>query len=695
MFIRGKRAPALTCAALVACILLATEHARAAVTVTCPANITAECTSAAGTPVSFGVPVIEDTGVAVTVNVDSDNDGMYDDGTVVIPAGAPGNTVGTANFTFSFAMVGAGPTIHTVGVQAVGADTQTCSFTVTIQDTTPPTTTCPPNVVGVECTGPSGAAVTFANPTVTDTCDPAPTFTCVPVSGSVFAIGTTTVTCTGTDASGNTSQCTFTVQVVDTTPPTITCPADIASNTCDVTFADPTATDLCDPAPTVVCVPASGSGFPVGTTVVTCTATDAAGNASNCTFNVTVTDTTRPTITCPADITVPCTGPGRRTVVTYPPAIATDDCDPSPTITYNRPSGSLFRIGTRRVRATATDASGNTRRCTFFVTVTDLTPPVVTCPANMTLEGTSPAGAQAIFGGVITDDCDRRPDATYSPLTPGAIFPLGTTTVTMNGTDFAGNAALPCSFTVTVQDTTAPVVQGPGPVYLEATGASGAVLPITTTATATDAVDPSPSITYSPLGPGDTFPLGTTLVTATATDVSGNSRSSVFTVRVRDTIAPAITCPADQVLECTSSSGAAATYTPTATDAVDGSPTITCTPASGSTLAVGIHTVSCTATDASGNSATCTFLVTVQDTTAPALTCNAHIVVPRTSAAGANVTYAIPAGATATDACDPSPSVVPSRASGSLFPVGSTTVVVTGTDAAGNMSSCSFVVIVQ
>ena len=88
--------------------------------------------------------------------------------------------------------------------------------------------------------------------------------------------------------------------VLDTTAPELACPA--AVNVIDrvadgpgeiVTFTV-TAADDCDPAPTVLCVPPSGSTFPRGTTLVNCTATDAAGNQSTCQFPVTVTLKVRP-----------------------------------------------------------------------------------------------------------------------------------------------------------------------------------------------------------------------------------------------------------------------------------------------------------------------------------------------------------------------------------------------------------------
>jgi hypothetical protein len=113
---------------------------------------------------------------------------------------------------------------------------------------------------------------------------------CNPPSGSTFPIGTTTVPCSATDASGNTATGSFTVTVRDTTPPTITgVPADITANAgATVTYATPTSSDLVDGSVPVTCLPASGSAFPAGTTTVNCTATDAHGNSAHATFHVTI-----------------------------------------------------------------------------------------------------------------------------------------------------------------------------------------------------------------------------------------------------------------------------------------------------------------------------------------------------------------------------------------------------------------------
>ena len=111
---------------------------------------------------------------------------------------------------------------------------------------------------------------------------------CVPASGSWFPVGVTTVTCTASTG----ATCSFTVTVNDATPPAVACPADVSVTTSSpdgavVTFADAVATDLCS-TPTIAYSAASGSTFPVGDTLVVVTATDASGNATTCSFTVTV-----------------------------------------------------------------------------------------------------------------------------------------------------------------------------------------------------------------------------------------------------------------------------------------------------------------------------------------------------------------------------------------------------------------------
>ncbi|HST25336.1 MAG TPA: HYR domain-containing protein, partial [Gaiellaceae bacterium] len=155
----------------------------------------------------------------------------------------------------------------------------------------PPTITVPGNLVA-EATGPLGAAVSYTV-TATDAADGTDPVACSAASGSTFRLGHTTVSCSATDKAGSTSTASFDVLVHDTTPPSLSVPSGITvkaslAGGVKVTYTA-TATDLVDPAPTVSCSPASGSLFLVGTTTVTCTATDSAGNSSSKKFTVTVT----------------------------------------------------------------------------------------------------------------------------------------------------------------------------------------------------------------------------------------------------------------------------------------------------------------------------------------------------------------------------------------------------------------------
>jgi hypothetical protein len=173
------------------------------------------------------------------------------------------------------------------------ASTVTFAVTVTPPPNTPPVVTVPANIT-VEATGASGAKVTFTA-TATDTQDGARPVTCTPASGTIFPLGTKTVSCKATDAGGLTTTATFTVTVKDSKGPTFCdVPGTIkayATSTAGakVTYGLPHANDAVDGARPVVCAPASGSQFPLNKTVVTCTASDKAGNKATTSFTVWVT----------------------------------------------------------------------------------------------------------------------------------------------------------------------------------------------------------------------------------------------------------------------------------------------------------------------------------------------------------------------------------------------------------------------
>jgi hypothetical protein len=167
------------------------------------------------------------------------------------------------------------------------------TFSMNVIGNTPPVLDLPAEVMA-EATSPAGAAVSWTA-TATDAEDSTPpTPTCTPASGSTFALGMTTVHCSVTDGGGMTTTGSFLVAVEDTTAPDLhDMPADTSATTTDpagttLAYATPSATDLADPAPVVDCSPASGTAIPLGTTTVTCTATDATGNHASASFTVSV-----------------------------------------------------------------------------------------------------------------------------------------------------------------------------------------------------------------------------------------------------------------------------------------------------------------------------------------------------------------------------------------------------------------------
>ncbi len=561
------------------------------------------------------------------------------------------------------------------------------SFTVTVTDTTPPALTVPASV-SVPATSGSGAVVTYTA-TATDIVDGAVTPVCSPASGSQFSVGATTVTCTAADTRGNSGSGSFTVTVTagDTSPPTVTVPASMVLEATGpsgaiATFTASAADDVDGPLP-ATCTPASGGTFPIAATTVTCSATDSHGNTGSASFTVTVRDATPPAVSVPPNATLTTTtnAPVAHTFA----ATAMDLVDGPLVPICIPPSGSLFPVGATTVTCTASDSHGNAGSASFTVTVTlvDTTAPVVTVPDNMIVEASGPAGAVVTFSASATDNVDGTVPATCMPAS-GSTFPIDRTTVTCSSSDGHGNTGS-ASFDVRVHDTTRPTVTVPADVTILAPTRDG--VPYTFTATASDVVDGAIATICTPAS-GSVFPVGTTTVTCTATDAHDNvgSASFVVTVVLDDSTPPVVTVPAPMTVEATRAGGAIAIFTASALDNLDGPLTPTCVPASGSTFPLGTTTVTCTATDAHGNVGTASFTVTVVDTTPPLIAVPTDTTLAPTGPDGATFTYT----ATAVDVVDGTVAVGCTPASGSLFPIGMTTVTCTATDAAGNFASRSF-----
>ena len=356
------------------------------------------------------------------------------------------------------------------------------------------------------------------------------------------------------------------------------------------------------------CTPASGTLFAIGADqVVGCQTPD----TTPFTFTVTVLDPAPPVITVPDNMTVTVGASASGAEVSYTAPAATDNFDGTDPVTCSH-SGSTFPIGMTTVNCTATDAAGHTGSASFTVTVNqDITPPTITTPDNPLVEATGPGGASVSYTATVSDP-DDTPTVGCFPSS-GSTFPLGPTPVNCTAHDTHDNTSA-ASFTVTVRDTTAPVI-GSVPADITANAGTlpaGAVVTFTNPS-ATDAVDGTVAVTCS-LASGSTFPYAASTVNCSASDHLGHTSTASFKVTVNDTTPPVIAVPTPIVTQAASSTGAVVSYGATALDVVDGvlTPKPTCLPVSGSSFAVGVTTVTCNAKDKAGNAATSqSFTVTV------------------------------------------------------------------------------------
>ncbi|HLP11508.1 MAG TPA: HYR domain-containing protein [Flavobacteriales bacterium] len=593
-------------------------------------------------------------------------------------------------------------------------NTTTCSFTVSVIDNQNPViASCPAAIVTNTAAGLCSRVVTWTAPTVTDNCPGATiTQTAGSPSGSAFPKGISTITYTATDAAGNTATCTFTITVNDNQNPVISgCPASITTNTspgncsANITWTAPTVSDNC-PGATInqtAGLP-SGSAFPKGISTITYTATDAAGNSSTCTFTVTVNDNELPVISsCPSPIAVNTTAGLCSAVVTWTLPTVSDNCAGATIIqTAGLPSGSAFPKGISTIVYTATDAVGNTTTCTFTVTVSDAQlPAIVGCPSSITVNA-SPGSCTAVVSWGPPSTTDNCPGATIvqtAGLPPGSAFPKGISTVTYTATDAVGNTNT-CSFTITVVDNQLPVIVScPSPIVTTTSTGLCSKVVAWTAPTVTDNCSGATIVQTAGAPSGSAFPKGVSTIIYTATDAAGNSTTCSFTITVNDNETPVISgCPLP-ITANTSPGNCSANITWTAPTVSDNCPGATIAQTtglpSGSSFPKGTSTVTYTATDAAGNSSTCSFTITISDNEIPVFTsCPSNITLNNNAGlCTANATWAIPA---ATDNCTGTTVVqTAGLPPGSAFPIGLTTICYTATDASGNTTLCTFTVTVN
>jgi len=272
-------------------------------------------------------------------------------------------------------------------------------------------------------------AVTYTTPTASGGCaDPdtgqIPAVVCSPPSGADFPIGASSVVC----STGSTT-CSFTITVNETrapTPPALNCPANMTvsenspgSGTAIVNYPAPATTGNCV---VVVCNPASGSEFNLGTTTVMCTGTDSSNATANCSFDITVVSGDC-ILTCPDDITQDADAGQCSAVVNYPAPITSGGCGG---VICNPPSGSVFPAGTTPVSCT----SGAGPSCGFSV--------IVNSSSSLTALG----AAKVWVGLKNSDDVGTKFDLLAEVLRNGSVVGSGEVDDVAGGSSGFNNAIL-------------------------------------------------------------------------------------------------------------------------------------------------------------------------------------------------------------------------------------------------------------
>jgi len=341
------------------------------------------------------------------------------------------------------------------------------------------------------------------------------------------------------------------VTVEDVTDPVFDCntlmtiTANTASGACNanVSITAPMATDNCDGPVAATGVRSDqavlSAPYPTGTTTITWTFEDAAGNSIQCMQNVMVTDNTPPTITCPATQTLVLGANCTAALPDYTSLATTGDNCGVLGVTQSPAIGATVSgAGNMTVTLTVTDINGNNTECNFTVTKVDNTPPTITCPSTQTLVlGANCTASLPDYTSLATtgDNCGVL-GVTQSPTIGATVSGAGNMTVTLTVTDTNGNST-ECNFTVTKVDNTPPtLVCKANTVLLGATGSYTLL-----TADVFDAVASSDNcsgelvVTHISPATVNCSQLGQTIpVTVTVQDAAGNSAACIAQITVQE-----------------------------------------------------------------------------------------------------------------------------------------------------------------
>ena len=369
--------------------------------------------------------------------------------------------VDTTCLPVSGSTLGLGTTIVRCSAVDESGNRAVASFTVTIRrdDAGAPRLLLPPPIVR-EATSPDGAEVGFSA-SARDDVDGAVPVTCLPQAGSIFGLGITEVRCSASDESENVASDTFTVRVLDRTPPTIEVQrrVEVEATSANGTVVDYefSARDKADADVQVACTPSSRSQLPLGEHNASCSATDDSDNSARRPFVIAVVDSTGPVIDTPVVSKEEATSLDGA-IVRFGAASALDAVDGSRPVECSAASGEVFPLGPTTVRCSATDSRGNVGEGSFTVSVVDTTRPrlsplrPITRTAERQRDGSF--GALVRWEASAIDVVSGEIEVTCNPRS-GSLFRLRggettTTRVRCVATDKADNRARG-SFPVTIR----------------------------------------------------------------------------------------------------------------------------------------------------------------------------------------------------------------------------------------------------
>ena len=339
----------------------------------------------------------------------------------------------------------------------------------------------------------------------------------------LFSIGSNTLIWTITDAASNSTVVPQIILVLDNEDPILTIPPDIVTGTCSVSIGIASATDNCGSLTPANNAPNS---FPLGVSAVTWQVTDSSGNTVSATQLITVSDTTAPVNIAPLNIVTSTTSSSCNAInVNLGTPVTSDNCTISG-ISNDAPS--IFPTGTTTVTWTVSDTAGNISLSYQMVTVNDNIPPSIVAPSDITTSDC----AYVLGNPSITDNCSY----TFSNDAPSS-FPTGTTIVTWTASDTSGNTVSVTQL-VTLTDSTNPVIKIPEESIIITINTDNGSCFATGVNLGTVLVnDDCGGFTFSNDAPLS-FPIGTKIITWTASDTAGNISTATQTVIVQDTEPP-------------------------------------------------------------------------------------------------------------------------------------------------------------